>query len=107
MAAMWSRLEDLHGRMITPDLAVDAQGVIATWKESGEVCRMRLYAGDDIRGAYDTAFQSNLDLEAYFRDQQRNEQAAEAAATRFYEEGHGEYAFRLEDEERRRGHTLH
>ena len=103
LVAMWDRLEDLYGRYIVPDLAVDEQGVIGRWSESGRDHSMRLYCGDNIKEAYDSAFQSNEDQIASWQQEQRNEQAAERACARFHEEGHGWSAYQLEDEERWRG----
>ncbi|HBC0018011.1 TPA: DUF5417 domain-containing protein [Enterobacter hormaechei subsp. xiangfangensis] len=103
MVAMWDRLEDLHGRYIVPDLAVDERGVIGRWSESGRDHSMRLYCGDNIKEAYDSAYQANEDQIASWQHQQASEQAAEMACERFHEEGHGWSAFQLEDEERWRG----
>lgn len=100
MVALWGRMESLHGQYILPDLAVDELGVIGTWHENGEIVTQRLYSGPNIQKAYDYAYAANESEERYQRQQQANEQAAEAACTRFYEEGHGETAYQLEDEER-------
>lgn len=96
-------LHDLYRTLTIPDLSIEHGVLIGHWMENGERKTVTLYEGENIQEMHDRAAKMNQDEINYWNDQHIMEQRAEQAVERYFEEGNGHDAFRLEEEDRRLG----
>ncbi|MFI7812995.1 DUF5417 domain-containing protein [Citrobacter werkmanii] len=96
-------LHDLYRTLTIPDLSIEHGVLIGHWMENGERKTVTLYEGENIQEMHDRAAKMNQDEISYWNDQHIMEQRAEQAVERYFEEGNGHDAFRLEEEDRRKG----
>lgn len=96
-------LHDLYRTLTIPDLSIEHGVLIGHWMENGERKTVTLYEGENIQEMHDLAAKMNQDEISYWNDQHIMEQRAEQAVERYFEEGNGHDAFRLEEEDRRKG----